>query len=125
MTEHQQQKLTRIKAACQRAIELGNSATAGPWEWVVDGGSVLSPYADLNAPSRTVLAPRHDGNFGSELRSRPEDRAFIVHARQFTPAAARALLTAVEALGLLAAHDNIEADSALRDIINDWPDEAL
>lgn len=78
------EQATQVLAEIDAALAICEKATAGPWDWAVEG-NVLRPYADLISPTRTILAPRHDGNFGSELRSLPQDRNFIAHSRTVCP----------------------------------------
>lgn len=79
------EKLDRIKAECRRAIQLGEKATAGPW-WNQHpcGGARIYPNGET-----------HDwvATFTSEA-----DCDAAIAFRTFSPAAARALLTAIEDL---------------------------
>jgi hypothetical protein len=125
MTANPQARLEAIKAECHKVIELGEKATAGPWHWDIKGNA-LSPYGDLESPTRTVLASRHDGNFGSQLRSTPQDRAFIAHSRSFSPASARALLAVIGAMlkpmqsPYCTDKEYLFSDDALRLICDQW-----
>lgn len=102
------QKLESIKAALRRAIELSEAATVGPWKsighWVGQSHSCVASCAHY----------AHDA-----------DAAFIAHARTFTPAAARALLTAIEGLESVSCrgYDESASRAALATICRDWPED--
>ena len=104
-------KLTRIKALARKAIELDARAASGPWT------------------NHDRCALRRDGNLvcvaTPDHAAGAANVAFIAHARTFAPAAARALLTAIQGLEAVSHLFGLESNATLDGICHDWPEDAL
>lgn len=113
---------TTIKAECRRAIELGEEATAGPWHWV---NAETDTPVDFDAADPSIVPDSQETHIGGRLSLRTTweegegwaklpkfiaeneegglkaDHQLIAFSRTFSPAAAKALLIAIEALELM------------------------
>lgn len=130
MNEDLETKLAKIKVACRLAIELGEKATPGPWSDESDWPRVFS-YAQGHPVKQVAQCCERivkRTKIGASA-----DTAFIAHARTFSPAAAQALLTAIEVLegikqfglddGTPTGGYMIDAtDTAFNTIAAQWPD---
>lgn len=98
-------RLEKIKAACRKAVELGEKATAGPWAALPTHLAGTIPYIEppSGAPVCRML-------FDSEQSL--SNASFIAFSRTFTPFAASALLTAIEGLEGIA--NNYRGDGVQR-----------
>lgn len=115
MNEQLAAKLERIKAACRKAIEFGENATSGPWsQSEVEDGRWINNSQKASEGYRLICAMS-----GSDYQ---RDAAWIKHARTFSPAAAQALLTAIEALERA---DSRPTTDLLQSIADQWPEESL
>lgn len=85
--------IDQIKAECQRAIELGEKATPGPWEQSYGN----RPYVLKRDESGGYLLADFN-SFTADVEQCSSDAAFVAHSRMLSPAAARALLIAIAAL---------------------------
>lgn len=115
MTTELKAKLDSIRAECQRAIDLAEKATPGPW--IVEDGNefvtcrkqgVTFDIAVIQDLHRQGMAPNSDS-----------DLEFIAHARSFTPAAARAVLCIMETLEQRQHEGWVEM--ALQTLADNWP----
>lgn len=97
-------KLSLIRAECDRVIELDKLATPGPW---VDTEHNLSAFGPMHQVMQQEGEHRWAINALSGQAS-PGDSAFIATSRQFTPAAAKVVLVAIEALTLIAPSPDAE-----------------
>lgn len=76
--------IEQIKAECRKAIELGQSATAGPW--------VASPFGRVSADCGIILdAVSSASSFAQD----DINGNHIAHARKFSPAAAKVVLAEI------------------------------
>lgn len=122
MSSEQLAKLAAIEAALKDSLELAEKATRGPWK-----------SKRNHPPYKCVWIDKAE--FYSTLELKAEDADFIAHARTMLPAAAKALLVAIEALKAILPElrcryvgkcnsnrcPHCNAQAALISIINDWP----
>lgn len=99
--------IDQIKAECQKAIELGEKATAGPWESKADGRITVSGDIILETVGARTTWQEDYANCD-----------FIAHSRTFSPAAARALLAMIGQLEMYS--DNCFNADLLEFIIEAW-----
>lgn len=90
MTQELKAKLEAIKAECRRAVALAEKATLGPW-------LACGPWLKGEDRMIAYLNSREVGEDSTEAE-KAGNNAHIAHSRQFAPAAAKALLTTIEAL---------------------------
>lgn len=113
--------LARIRSDCERAIELGEKATPGQWR----AGDVTE-HSDCSQSHYPVFWP--DCGNGAHV-AREADAAFIAHSRTFSPAAARAVLTTINGLKLIAEHGQEPERGAclfdLQTLAEQWPKEEV
>ncbi len=105
-------RIEGIKAICRRVIELGERATKGPWDIFPlgdQGGIFIGPAKDGTGTDCIDNSVCELVGTWFDHQSHPDtpkegwancidDSAFIASMRQFGPAAAQAVLIAIEAL---------------------------
>ena len=96
-------RIERVKAECRKVIELGEKATPGPWD------NEAGPYVYARIPGgrpngEYILQVTCVNGAGKPLtrEQNTANAAFIAQSRTFSPAAARALLVAIEGLEVIA-----------------------
>lgn len=98
------EKLEAIKSALRRAIELSEAMNPERWRTLKKNPRRIVTNGN---PHKIIAGCYHAMSKGSGLRTKQSagsptcgeavtNAAFIAHARTFTPAAAKALLTAIE-----------------------------
>lgn len=126
MTSSLSSHLSRIVALCERVIEADNAATAGPWNqrWF----SCLIRFARKQTGYWEDI---EDENPGFKYPYDEEESAtFIAISRNFSPAAATAVMASIQALRFIANVDYEELDelaprkalNALQSIADSFPD---
>lgn len=112
------EKLERIKAACRTAIELGGKGTPAPWGTEETSATAWVGPMRTNGDGKIAVIvcglPINDDLKPEYSARNLTDAHLIAHARTFSPAAAQALLTVIEALEFF----NFEA--TLKQICNQW-----
>lgn len=113
--------IEEIKQQLQRIIELDAVATDGPWEWgdTQDDDDESYPYI----PECSYLGDTLVCMAGSYENSR-EDGALLAASRTIAPAAARALLAAIEVLWDISMEgdyaDSRVAELVIKEIQSKW-----
>ena len=127
MTTDLQQTLTEILTECDRAIALGEEATAGEWKAISGDSYCAFPTVmrgngphfiilDATEPEGETL-DKDDRWYGADA-----DAAQIAHARTFSPTAARMLRVTIQGLIYMEAESDQKhlARSALQRIAADY-----
>lgn len=89
--------LEDIKAECRAVIALADKATPGPWVENATRNEVQTPH-------RLTVATCLPTTFAQDRSSEHANLQFITRTRTFTPAAAKALLVAIDALESMQKH---------------------
>lgn len=154
MTPTLTQKLATIRRDCESALELAEKATDGPWSWqgedyrggwgwkllvsetgegIACGESPSGPYKNLRAFMPIDAKFCKTGAYADKdsapcLCIQEQDAAFIAPSRTLLPAAARAILTMMDALenNVIGFNEDVGAricKSLLQTLADQWPNQ--
>lgn len=113
--------IAQIKAECREAIELGQSASDGPWRTHKERPWEVIEPCKGGVHQIANLSPRDFSTLG--MTTSCNNARQIAHARTFSPAAARALLGMVDLLEDMATGDGLMGSIArikLDEIRGQW-----
>lgn len=130
MTYTLAETLDAILRLCQRTVELGEKAVPSPWEHrSTEGETIYGPNPfEENRPELLAMLmwPCHKPAQTKDAENMWYDTAsFIAHSRDFSPAAAKAVMVAIKAYNNLGPWSQSDSRPLMQAIASQFSEEML